>query len=291
MSRENVIERTFQTPGAVALDLRIPSGRIDVETADVAETYVELRADSEESIERATVELRDRGGTYELVVEVEKKRTGLFGGAIDISIGDFGFQRNQYRLKVRCPRDPEGRFATASADVYVHGRLRSLEAKTASGDVSGDDVLGDAAVKTASGDVKLQTIGGEARINTVSGDVHLHSVAQPLTVQVVSGDVRVEAAGSSVGIKSVSGDVWLNAVVEGDVTVTSVSGDVQVGIRRGSSVQVDATTVSGTMSSELELGEAPPGGADDGPLVDVRAKTVSGDVRLARAPARAELPA
>ena len=48
---------------------------------------------------------------------------------------------------------------------------------------------------------------------------------------------------------------------------------------------MDCTTVSGDTSSELEVSSEAPSG--DGPFVDVRAKTVSGDIRITRAHAPA----
>ena len=80
--------------------------------------------------------------------------------------------------------------------------------------------------------------------------------------------------------KSVSGDQRVT-VAEGKVALVSVSGDVEARVRPGSRVFVDANAVSGAVSSELELSGVAPNG--DGPLVEIRARTVSGDVRIARA--------
>jgi hypothetical protein len=78
----------------------------------------------------------------------------------------------------------------------------------------------------------------------------------------------------------------LEAVVTGDVTVNSASGDVRIGIRRGSRAYLDCSTVSGDTTSELDVtGEEPAG---DGPLVNVKARTVSGDITITRAPAPAQ---
>ena len=74
-------------------------------------------------------------------------------------------------------------------------------------------------------------------------------------------------------------------MLRGNVAAHSVSGDVQIGVRRGSKVFLDCNTVSGDTSSELEL--TPDAPAGDGPLVEIRAKTVSGDIRITRAPAPA----
>ena len=65
------------------------------------------------------------------------------------------------------------------------------------------------------------------------------------------------------------------------MTLRSASGDVLVGIRRGSRVFVDARSASGEMDSELQLDDHEP--ATDGPLVEVDAVTASGDVRIVRA--------
>ena len=72
-------------------------------------------------------------------------------------------------------------------------------------------------------------------------------------------------------------------MMRGQVNATSVSGDVTIGVRRGSKVYLDCNTISGDTSSELELTTDAPAG--DGPLVEIRAKTVSGDIRITRAPA------
>jgi hypothetical protein len=67
--------------------------------------------------------------------------------------------------------------------------------------------------------------------------------------------------------------------------VQSVSGDVRVGIGRGTRVWVDATSVSGTLESELGLGDHQDGGDEEDGVVPLRVKTVSGDVSIVRAAA------
>jgi DUF4097 and DUF4098 domain-containing protein YvlB len=97
--------------------------------------------------------------------------------------------------------------------------------------------------------------------------------------------VIVGEAYDSLNVNTVSGDQRHEAVMQGQVGAHSVSGDIEIGVRRGSKAWLDCNTVSGDTSSELELtGDAPDG---DGPLVEVRAKTVSGDIKIMRAPAPA----
>ena len=85
----------------------------------------------------------------------------------------------------------------------------------------------------------------------------------------------------------------LDTDVQHSFIVSNVDGDnADVADRyEDSSVYVDANTVSGATSSEFELSDspAPETPAEDTPLVELFVKTVSGDVRLERAPAAAEL--
>ena len=270
---------TFDTPAEVTLDLRVAQGRVDLETVPGGTTTeVELDArgnDDEvrELLEEAQIESRERQGGYEVVVHVEDRRR----------VG-FGFWRKvEIRLKVRTPEGAKVQFEGASADLRGRGRFGALEADSASGDVEFDDVAGDAAVNAASGDVTLRAIGGAAEVNTASGDVELGRVGGDLVAKAASGDVRVDDAGAAVKIRTASGDQRIGGVTAGSVELQSMSGDISVGIRQGSNVWVDARAMSGDLSSELELGDEQP--ADDAPLVELRAASMSGDVIVVRAPA------
>ena len=95
--------------------------------------------------------------------------------------------------------------------------------------------------------------------------------------------MTIGEAYDNVNVNTVSGDQDHGAVMRGSVSAHSVSGDVSIAVRRGSKAFLDCNTVSGDTQSDLELsGDVPDG---DGPLVEIRAKTVSGDIRITRAPA------
>lgn len=267
---------TFETPGPLTLDLRVPSGRIDLETGTGATTEVELDVrgnedQAREVLEDARIELREGSGGHEVLVEIETRR-GI----------SFGFLRKiEVRLRIRAPEGADVRAETASADLRGRGRFGSLRAKAASGDLEVEELSGDAEVEAASGDVNLAAIGGAADISTASGDIRLGRVEGPLSARAASGDVNVEQARDA-KVRTASGDQRIGAVSEGSVELQSMSGDIVVGIRQGSNLWVDARAMSGDLKSEVQLDDVPPS-EDGAPLVELRATSMSGDIDVVRA--------
>ena len=278
---------TFSTPGPVRLDLELPAGSIEIETAETDETHVALEADShkeqvQEMVADARISCERRGDGFEVTVAV-RTRQGVwisFSKGPDIRLGT-----PDMRLRITCPRGASLDARTKSADLRASGELAAVDFKSAAGDLYAE-TTSDAFVKTASGDVHLDTVNGLLDVKSVSGDIHVGSVAAKANLQAVSGDIHIRENGGSVSANTVSGDQRYEAVVNGRVELRAVSGDIAVGIRRGSRVFIDANTVSGSTSSEFELSDAPQAPPNpDAPLVEVFAKTVSGDVRIERAPA------
>jgi DUF4097 and DUF4098 domain-containing protein YvlB len=262
---------TYTTPGPVRLDLELPAGRIEIETVEGNETHVELEATGELE-ENARIESFKRGQRDEVVVDV-RMRHGFW----------ISFERTDVRLRVTCPPGAELDIRTKSADVEARGEYSSVDVKTASGDVYVQEASGDVSVKSASGDVRVETVGGRLEMNSASGDLNVDSVVGEANVQLVSGDLYIREAGDSVRANTVSGDQRLETVSRGRMELRAISGDIGVGIRRGSRLYVDANTLSGSTSSDVELADAPRQEGDgDTPLVELFAKTVSGDVRIER---------
>jgi DUF4097 and DUF4098 domain-containing protein YvlB len=233
---------TFSTPESPTLRINLPSGEIRIETGDTVETHVELSGPNEDEV---TIEMRRN----EIVIELERKKL-------------FGF-RGDYRVVISAPEGTQVDAHTASGDVEGRGRFGEVSIDSASGDVSFASVDGRLEVNTASGDVEVDFVGGDLRVNSASGDVHIGEAEHDIRVRTASGDIEIRSA------------------VRGKIDIQSASGDVHVGIRRGSTVYIDASSMSGDMTSELEVSDSPP--VSDGPSVDFRARTMSGDVTVRRA--------
>jgi len=272
---------TFSTPRPLTVNVKLPRGSVEVESADVEETTVELTGSTErarEQIERSEIRL-DRGGERdELVIDADPDDLGWSLGRFKISIS-FD-QRDDVHVKVRAPHGTSLDVTTGSADIRARGRFGDVRTKTGSGDVSVDEVERDAAIKVASGDVKLERVGGSLKVQTAAGDVAAGPVGGQAEVKTAAGDVSLGEVGGSVTINSASGDLKVASVAQGSVELKSVSGDMLVGIRRGSRVWMDVKTVTGDASSELDTGAEDDG---EGPLVELKATAMSGDIRIVRA--------
>jgi DUF4097 and DUF4098 domain-containing protein YvlB len=268
------MHKTFEIEGPAQIEVRLASGEIVVDPTLDGRIEVELTAHDDEAqrlVDDARIELNDR----HLIVNVPNKRGG-FGFSL-------GFGRQGITCRIRCPRASGLSVRSKSADVVVRGTIGGLNVSTASGDVEADRIEGGLNIKSASGDTRVQEVMGGVNVQSASGDVDLGIVRGPANVASVSGDVTIGEAYDNVSANTVSGDQEHGAVMRGNVSAHSVSGDVTIGVRRGSKVYLDCNTVGGDTSSELELTTDAPAG--DGPLVEIRAKTVSGDIRITRAAA------
>ena len=153
-----------------------------------------------------------------------------------------------------------------------------LLVETGSGEIRVDDVRGDLKVKSGSGDVEVGEAGGAVSVSTGSGDVNVDTARGTTVVKTGSGDLsrrrRRTATPRSARAAATSS---IDHVHRGRVTAKGASGDVTIGVQAGVPVWTDITTVSGTIRSDLQGAGQPEEGQDH---VEVRAKTVSGDIVL-----------
>jgi DUF4097 and DUF4098 domain-containing protein YvlB len=236
--------------------VRLESGEVRVETTDANEASVELEALNDagtKAIDDARIVMRDG---EDLLVELGGWRFGRVRVSVTFGRGP------EVRATLRVPHGSKLRCDVVSADVRAGGRLGEAEIQTVSGDMRVAEVDGRGTFKTVSGDIAVQRVGSEAQVTTVSGDVKVDELV---------GGGRV---------KSVSGDVLIDGVAGGSIGAQSVSGDVRVGVRAGTSVFLDLKSLSGKTTSDLPVGDTPP--PEGGRTAEVRANTVSGDIRIVR---------
>lgn len=232
------------------------SATVDVQPGDAHDASRDLAADT-------TVELR--GDT--LLVVTPKSSEGLLR------------RSGSVRIDVRMPLDGTVEVKAASADTVCRGRYARAALTSASGDILVEHVTGDASAETASGKVRMIRIDGDLTVRGASGDVRADHAGGRINAKLASGDLQIGEAVSDVLAKTASGDVRLGAAGRGAVRVSTTSGDVAVGVRAGTGVWLDLSTVSGRTSNGLDMAGSAP---SDGHQLSLQLRTVSGDIDVHR---------
>lgn len=269
------MKKVFDTPGEVDLDIRVPAGRVELFASDRTDTEVEvtpLAGDdaSVEAAENCIVDGQEQAGRAMIRIEVPKR-------------GRRWLAREPHVLLTVKTRTGAGvEIQTGSADVDARGQFGSMRGKTASGEVDVENA-GDVQFSSASGDVNVGEARGACKVETASGDIAVQAIKDRAVIRSASGAVRVREAAAGIKVQTASGDVELAAVTSGQVALQSASGDLRIGIARGSTVWVDAKSLSGETTSDLDVGGDPPD--IDGPHIDLQATSMSGDIHIARAAA------
>ena len=128
------------------------------------------------------------------------------------------------------------------------------------------------AIDSVSADVDVEGVaGGELAIDAVSGSVRAVGAPSDADIETVSGDIMATLNSPKVDIDSVSGDLVLRGRLDGEVSVETVAGDVDIDVHDAVRVRsLKAAAVSGDVRVRAALAA---GGA-------MEFETVSGDVTL-----------
>ncbi|HEY2552352.1 MAG TPA: DUF4097 family beta strand repeat-containing protein [Streptosporangiaceae bacterium] len=257
-------------PAEVVVDL--PSGSVAITAEPTDMITVSLipsrRSKSGAEVDEITVEYDSESRRLAII---EPRHSGLLR------------HRGGVECTVKVPAGSHCNLRTASSDISCAGEFSTLDARTASGDVTASLATGTVQLSTASGDIWLEQAREGGRLNTASGDVRLLRSAGDLTVTTASGDIQLGTAEGPVSLRTASGDVRLDQLLAGEADINSVSGDVTVKVVPGTGVYLDLSSFTGRVVSDLEQT-----GEDDGDAqIAVKCRTVSGDIRVNRAPAAA----
>lgn len=269
-------DHRFDTPGPVRLYAELGRGRISLNSSATAVTTVEVGGAVADQ-----VGVSQTGD--EITIVAPRQHAGFFGGEAEVFV------------TVGLPERSDVMVKSGSADVSLAGVYAACVVRTGSGQVDADTLAGPSQIETGSGDVTVAIAAAELRVksgsgdvrishseggvavSTGSGDVHIDAARGPAAVKTGSGDLWVEEAHDDVSLATASGDLVVAAAHRGKVTVRGASGDVQVGVPAGLPVWTDISTVTGDIRSGLASTGEPAEGAD---FLEVRAKTVSGDISL-----------
>lgn len=283
---ESIVRHDFETPGPVDLKVELNSGEIDITAAETSATAVALEAVNGDGYAKeliANARVEQHGDKVSVIMP--KSKNGLFG------------RKGQVRATITVPLDSSLRIDASSADVTGHGRfgaaninsgsgdvdlenIASGDLKAGSGDVEIETVAESVKVKTGSGDVTMGSIRGSGDIAAGSGDVVVSDVTETIKVKTGSGDILIKDGGARVDVMAGSGDLTLKRIERGEVVAKTGSGDVSIGIVRGTAAYLEIQTVTGDVTTHLDAAEMP---GDGEPTVSINVMSGTGDVVLQHA--------
>lgn len=280
-------EQTASTDNARRLRVEFDAGEIIIEpsTDSILACHLSALDDhDQDAVERVrTSRVGSRG--EEVYVEVPRRK-GPFsrGGGLQLLVQlpqGCNIVVDSGSADLRCTAIAGEVRVTSGSGEISFGRIEGTTSiDTGSGDVSIDSVDGDLDVKSGSGDVEIGRADGSTSITTGSGDLRLESLGGSTLLKAGSGDVEVTRAQADLKAATASGSVRVIRAEGSRVTAESASGDLRIGIADGMRAWLDVHTMSGDIDSRLEYTTAP---ANDERRIQIRARSISGDVQLLRA--------
>lgn len=257
----------FPASGPIDLVIHLLAGDVTV-TAEPTE-LITVSLDSSQrgdagNRRAAGVRVEHQNGRLEII---EPKRSG-FILRHDASL----------KLAVTVPTGSRCEMDTAAAAVTCRGELGSLRAKNGSGDISAATVTGPAELRTASGNVRVDDAGDRVSVHTGAGNIELGHAGGDVVAEAATGDIKIGYAGASATARTSSGNVRITSIRSGHADVTTVVGNVYVGVPPGIGVYLDLASVTGRVSSDLQPSDSV-GEAD----LRIKGRTLRGNLQVARA--------
>ncbi|MDT0214633.1 DUF4097 family beta strand repeat-containing protein [Rothia sp. ARF10] len=262
---------TFDTPEPIRARVRVHAGGIRVVASDTDTTVVTVtptrpdRPGDVEAARRTTVTLLD--GELDVVAPRDR---GI--GVV--------WRPSSVEVLVELPTFSHLDAETSAGDIESTGRLGECTMRTSAGNVRADDTER-ARLRTSAGNVDVRRASIEADLTTSAGNVALGESAGRAVLRTSSGDVTVHRSGGRLDARTAYGQLRVDSVSEGDLTLATGYGSIDIGVRDGTAVRLDVTSDHGHVRSELApTGERP---EDAERFATVGARTTYGTITIRKA--------
>ncbi|MCX4707195.1 DUF4097 family beta strand repeat-containing protein [Streptomyces sp. NBC_01373] len=279
-------EKTFTatTAGRIFADLISHVGTVNVfvepslKNAEITVRTSDNEGPLADAVNGTTRREYDYNGTNVLELRVPRVEGGVFGGGTNVvQIGGSRFSFNGGVINTGTMTG----VTISNGDVWVGGQRVVSNGRVVAEQGA---VVGGSSTGTITVDVKVPSLSS-FRLDTTSADLTVHGGdLQILEVKSVSGDVDATAA-HTLRANMTSGDLNISRV-EGRADLHSVSGDIEVGLYRGSEFRANAVSgdidvrvhqeATGEFSASTVSGDVTTTGADH---LRPRVSTVSGKHR------------
>lgn len=245
----------FDVEESPRIRLRVRSGDITVRPSSQGTVSIKLDGDAE-TIDETNIEATS--DAVSVRTRSEKKR--WFSQTMDVDVA--------------APPGSSIRIHVGSGDVVIHVPTTLIDVNSGSGDILIDEPVDDVRIKIGSGNVSLRARANNLHISCGSGTVRAEDCGD-CTVNTASGPIELGRVDGSLSVKTASGRIRVHRASGQDVRITSMSGDVTVGLAPGLKVDARITTLSGDFRNDI----VPTGGKKTSRMV-LLIKSFSGSVRL-----------
>lgn len=296
----------FDTTAPIEVDIGNSIGSITVELATTDVTHVEVRHDSAaggadwrsgltgllswvsdqfgDAAQRGGLGERafgERGLREPMAEAVRQTRVDMTGNRLTVRTpSTVPLRTVPLAVTVRAPAESQLGLRSASGEVRVTGPAGRVQVQSGGGAVSVEQAVGNAVARTGSGALRLGDMAAGVQARSGSGDVEIVSVRSASSVVTGSGSVWLGAVESDVLVRSGSGDVAIADAAAGQVELITGSGGLRVALRHGTDAEVDLTSTTGSVHSDLAVSEEP---TAQEPALRIFGRSGSGDALLTSA--------
>lgn len=276
----------FDSAGPASVRIEMQMGHIEVSAEPRDDISVDvLPANPRRAGDRSAAEAVRVTRTGSDVRIVGPFRVNLFGPGDSVE------------LVVRVPEASDASIALKYGSVRVAGAIGTLRLAVDYGDATveraaradlglghgqlrADLIQGDADVTLKSGRARIVRIGGALRLKGSDAGIDVGAIGGAADIATSSGVVQLGDPGPAVSIRSAYGPVRIAELARGTVRIEASYGAVDLGVRDGTPVWLDAASQHGVVRNELSADPGPAGGEES---VEVHARTGYGDITLHRA--------
>ncbi|WP_018684371.1 DUF4097 family beta strand repeat-containing protein [Actinokineospora enzanensis] len=287
----------FATGGdPVEVTIALGAGRVDVRLTDEEGVDVEVRHSPEDASPWAdplnnlmswfTNQFGEETTTDVTAEAVQRTRVELIGGRLVVRTPKEAQLRSiPMAVTVRAPLGSSVSVRSGAGSVRVTGVADRVDVTTGGGTIDIAEATGPVQATSGTGAVRVGPAPAGAQVRTGRGEIELAALGGSSMVLTGGGDVWLGAVTGSVNVRSGTGNITVADAASGDVQLKTGSGALRIGIRPGSPAEIDVSSGSADVRSELPLrGTAP----EQAPPLRVRARTGLGSalVTLATTTAR-----
>lgn len=245
------INKSFKVGPTGTLDISNISGDVivnvggaDTISVDAVKRYRGRGSDAKSQLDAAQVTMTERAGRVEVKTVYDRGTRNI---------------RTSVDYTVTAPAGTSVYAHSISGDVRVTGIKGEVRADTVSGNVEARDTPGATLVKTISGDATISGVSNpnELKASSVSGSVVINGAkVRALDADSISGDVRLtNVTCERTTAKSISGDINFDGPLakSGRYEFKSQSGDIHLALTSPTGFELDASSFSGNVRSDLPI--------------------------------------